>query len=194
VHLTVIAAVFPIILLGELPDKTMFAALVLASRGRPLQVWIGTSAAFLVHVAIAVSIGEVLFVLVPHRALEVIVAVLFAAGAVYSWHQRDEEEETASVGAARSGLRTVTTAFGVIFVAEWGDLTQILTANLAARYHSALSVGLGAVVALWLVAAIAVVAGSNLLKVLSVRTLRIVTAVVLTGLAVYSAVLAATAG
>ncbi len=44
------------------------------------------------------------------------------------------------------------TAFLVFFVAEWGDLTQILTANLAARYHSALSVGLGATLALWAVA------------------------------------------
>ncbi len=78
----------------------------------------------------------------------------------------------------------------MIFVAEWGDLTQIITANLAARYHDPLSVGVAAVLALWLVAAIAVLAGSNLLRVLSVRTLRIVTAVILLALAVYSAVTA----
>jgi putative Ca2+/H+ antiporter (TMEM165/GDT1 family) len=120
------------------------------------------------------------------------VAVLFAAGALYSWRQRDAEEESAEVSAARSGWRTLTTAFGVIFVAEWGDLTQILTANLAARYHDPLSVGLGAWAALLLVAGIAVVAGSNLLRVLSVRALRTITAAVLVGLALYSAVQAIT--
>jgi putative Ca2+/H+ antiporter (TMEM165/GDT1 family) len=192
VHLAVVAAVLPLIFVGELPDKTMFASLVLASRGRPLQVWLGAAGAFVVHVAIAVSIGEALFAVVPHRALEVVVAVLFAAGAAYSWRQRNDGEEEASISAARTGLRTFTTAFGVIFVAEWGDLTQILTANLAARYHSPLSVGLGAVIALWLVAALAVVAGTNLLKVVSVRSLRIITAVVLVGLAAYSGVSAIT--
>jgi putative Ca2+/H+ antiporter (TMEM165/GDT1 family) len=188
VHIAIVAAVLPLIFVGELPDKTMFASLVLSSRGRPLQVWLGAAGAFVVHVVIAVSIGETLFAVVPHRVLEVVVAVLFAAGAVYSWRHRNDVGEEASVSAARTGLRTFTTAFGVIFLAEWGDLTQILTANLAARYHSPLSVGVGAVAALWLVAAIAVVAGTNLLRVLSVRNLRIMTTAVLIALAAYSGV------
>jgi hypothetical protein len=53
----------------------------------------------------------------------------------------------------------VLTAFLVIFIAEWGDLTQILTANLAAKYHSALSVGVGSTLALWAVATVAVASG-----------------------------------
>lgn len=77
----------------------------------------------------------------------------------------------------------MTTAFVVIFLAEWGDLTQILTANLAAHYHSPLSVGIGAVLALWSVAAIAVIGGQGLLRFINIRTLRIVTAVVLVALA-----------
>jgi Ca2+/H+ antiporter, TMEM165/GDT1 family len=63
-------------------------------------------------------------------------------------------------------------------LAEWGDLTQILTANVAARYHSPLSVGIGAVLALWAVAGIAVIGGQGLLRYINIRTLRIVTAVV----------------
>ncbi|MBO0694332.1 MAG: TMEM165/GDT1 family protein, partial [Acidimicrobiaceae bacterium] len=153
---------------------------------------LGAAGAFLIHVVIAVSIGEAIFALLPHRAVEVFVAVLFAGGAVYSWLTRNEKEEEADVSVAPSGWRMGLAAFGVIFVAEWGDLTQIITANLAARYHSALSVGVGAVVALWLVAAIAVAAGSNVLRVVSVRVLRMVTAVVLLGLAAYSAVNAIT--
>jgi putative Ca2+/H+ antiporter (TMEM165/GDT1 family) len=186
VDVAIIATVFPLVFLGELPDKTMFASLVLASRGRPLAVWAGAAAAFTVHVVIAVSVGVALFKILPHRAVDGSVAVLFAAGAVYSFLIRNQEEETAEVVEARSAWRTAGTAAAVIFVAEWGDLTQIITANLAARYHNALSVGLGALFALWAVAGIAVVSGTGLLRVLSVRTLRLVTAVVLVALAAYT--------
>lgn len=186
-NLAVAAAVFPVIFLGELPDKTMFASLVLASKGRPGAVWVGAASAFLLHVIIAVTVGVVLFHLVDHRILDVAVAVLFFAGAAYSWHIRNETEnddDAAAVGG--SALRTAATATGVIFIAEWGDLTQILTANLAARYHSAVSVGVGALLALWAVVAIAVIGGSGLMRVLSVRTLRVVTAFVLVGFGTFS--------
>jgi putative Ca2+/H+ antiporter (TMEM165/GDT1 family) len=77
----------------------------------------------------------------------------------------------------------MTTAFVVIFLAEWGDLTQILTANLAAHYHSPFSVGLGALLALWAVAGLAVVGGQSLLRFINIKTVRLVTAVVLLALA-----------
>jgi len=187
VNLAVAATVFPIIFLGELPDKTMFASLVLASKGRPFAVWAGAALAFLVHVVIAVSVGVAVFELLPHRVVDALVALLFLVGAVYSFRIRNQEEESADVTAPRSGLRTAATATAVIFVAEWGDLTQILTANLAARYHSPLSVGIGALLALWAVAAVAVVSGSSLLRIISVHTLRVATAVVLVALSIYSA-------
>jgi Ca2+/H+ antiporter, TMEM165/GDT1 family len=166
----------------------MFASLVLASKGRPIAVWAGAAAAFTVHVVIAVSVGVALFKLLPHRVVDGVVAVIFLAGAVYSYLIRNQQEEAVGVSEARSAWRTSITAAAVIFVAEWGDLTQIITANLAARYHSPVSVGVGALAALWAVAAIAVASGTGLLRVLSIRTLRIVTALVLVALAVYSAV------
>jgi putative Ca2+/H+ antiporter (TMEM165/GDT1 family) len=183
VNFAIAAAVFPLVFLGELPDKTMFASLVLASRGRPLAVWTGAAAAFLAHVVIAVTIGVAVFHLFPHRAVEGIVAVLFFAGAVYAWRVRERPDEERQVAEALSRRRTVATAAAVIFVAEWGDLTQILTANLAARYHSPLSVGVGAVLALWAVAALAVVAGQGLLRFFSIKSARTLTAVVLLVLA-----------
>jgi putative Ca2+/H+ antiporter (TMEM165/GDT1 family) len=186
VSFAVAASVFPIIFLGELPDKTMFASLVLASRGRPLAVWVGAALAFVIHAAIAVTVGVVLFHIVPHRVLDGIVAAAFFVGAAYSFDIRNQEEETAEATAVGSPVRTALTALGVIFVAEWGDLTQILTANLAARYHSVFAVAVGAVLALWAVAALAVIGGSSLLKILSVRTLRLVTAVILVALGAYS--------
>jgi Ca2+/H+ antiporter, TMEM165/GDT1 family len=190
-HLTVIAAVFPLIFLGELPDKTMFATLVLASRSRPLAVWGGAAAAFAVHVVIAVAVGAALFALIPRRGLDAVVAAMFLAGAVYAYLIRNHDEATRSVRPASSAWRVAAGATLVIFIAEWGDLTQILTANLAAHYHSPVSVGLASLMALWAVAALAVVSGANLLRFLSVRILRLVTAAVLLALAVYSAVQAA---
>ncbi len=184
--LAIVVAVFPVIFLGELPDKTMFASLVLATRGRPLAVWVGAAGAFLVHVVIATTVGVALFRLLPTRVVDAIVAVMFAGSAVWAFRETGAEESDLVNREMASHGRVVTTAFLVIFVAEWGDLTQILTANLAAHYHSALSVGLGAVLALWLVAAIAVTGGARLLQHLSVKAVRRVTGVVLVGLAIYS--------
>jgi putative Ca2+/H+ antiporter (TMEM165/GDT1 family) len=193
VELGIVFAVFPIIFVGELPDKTMFASLVLATRGRPFVVWLGAAAAFAVHVVIAITIGVALFHLLPHRALQAIVAAMFFAGGVLALREarkpRDEEELVEREVASHQ--RVAVTAFLVIFLAEWGDLTQLLTANLAAHYHNALSVGVGALLALWAVAALAVVAGQSVLRLVDIATVRIVTAVVLfglTGWAVWEAV------
>jgi putative Ca2+/H+ antiporter (TMEM165/GDT1 family) len=188
-NLVVVAAVFPIIFIGELPDKTMFASLVLSTRGKPFSVWLGAAGAFTVHVVIATTIGVALFHLIPHRILDGVVAVMFLAGAALALREATKEEQEEEELVAResvSGRRVLTTSFIVIFLAEWGDLTQILTANLAAHYHSPLSVGVGAALALWAVAGLAVIGGQSLLKFINIRTLRIITAVALTGLAVFS--------
>ncbi len=184
--LGIAAAVFPIIFIGELPDKTMFASLVLATRGRPRAVWLGAAAAFLVHVVIATTIGVGLFALLPHRAVDGLVAALFLGGAVYAFIEGNRDETKLIQHEAATGRRVVSTAFVVIFLAEWGDLTQILTANLAAHYHSALSVGVGALLALWSVAALAVASGQTLLRVFSLKVIRRVTGAVLLVLAGYA--------
>ena len=183
-QLGIVFAVFPIIFLGELPDKTMFASLVLSTRGRPAVVWLGAAAAFAVHVVIAVTIGVAIFHLLPHRAVEAIVAAMFFVGAVLALREarKPRDEEKLIKREAESHQRVAVTAFLVIFLAEWGDLTQILTANLAAHYHNALSVAVGALLALWVVAALAVVAGQSVLRLVNIATVRIVTAVVLFGL------------
>jgi putative Ca2+/H+ antiporter (TMEM165/GDT1 family) len=186
-QLLTVLAVFPVVFLGELPDKTMFASLVMASRGRGLAVWTGAAAAFALHVAIAVTIGVGVFTILPTRVVDAVVAVLFAAGAVWAFTAKDADDEAELVAAeTASHRRVVTTAFAVIFIAEWGDLTQILTANLAARYHSPLSVAIGAVLALWAVAALAVLGGRNLIQRFSVTTVRRVTGVILVALALFS--------
>ncbi len=180
---------FPMIFLAELPDKTMFANLVMATKGRPVQVWLGAAGAFVVHVAIAVTVGVALFAVLPHRAIEAVVAAMFLFGALYAWRERARTEDEKAVRHT-SGHGAALTAFVVIFLAEWGDLTQILTANLAAKYHDLLAVGLGSVLALWAVAGVAVVGGQTLLRFVNVSTVRKVTSVVLLGLAAYTLSLA----
>jgi Ca2+/H+ antiporter, TMEM165/GDT1 family len=185
------AAVFPVIFFGELPDKTMFASLVLASRGKPIAVWFGAAAAFLVHVVIATTIGVAIFKLLPERVVSALVAVMFLAGAIYAYRESAKDESELVAHEAATHQRVVTTAFMVIFIAEWGDLTQILTANLAAHYHSAISVGVGATAALWTVALLAVAGGQGLLRVVPLKVVRRVTAgilLILAGVAVYTAV------
>ena len=179
---------FPVIFIGELPDKTMFASLVMSTRGRPRYVWLGAAGAFVVHVAIAVTVGVALFALLPKSAVDAVVAAMFVLGALYAWREsREDEDPSAAAPAERSKHGVVLTAFIVIFLAEWGDLTQILTANLAARYHNPLSVAVGSVLALWAVAAVAVASGQTLLKFVKISTIRKFTAVMLLLLAGYSA-------
>ncbi len=205
---TVAALVFP----AELPDKTFIASLVLSTRFRPLLVWLGVAGAFVVHAAIAVGAGSLLRLL-PHEAVQIVVAVLFAGGAAYLLFvpesaEEDKGEQVAEAapgqaqpvtpGRAEPGepggasvRRALLTSFGVVFVAEWGDLTQILTANLAARYHDPLAVFTGATVGLWAVAAIAVVAGRALPRLIPLTLIRRLAGIALLGFAVASAVSAA---
>jgi len=184
VNPVVLATVFGIVFVGELPDKTMFASLLLAARGRVLLVWLGVAAAFVVHVAIAVTVGGVLFTLLPHRLVQGVVALMFLVGALMAYRDTGEEDDEIAddTGYRFDGMRTIVTAFVVIFIAEWGDLTQILTANLAARYDNAIEVGIAATAALWAVAAIAMVAGKAMRR-LPVSLVRKATAVVLVILA-----------
>ena len=188
----VIGAVFAVIFVGELPDKTMFASLVMSTRGHPFAVWLGSAGAFLVHVVIATTLGTVLFHLLAPRVVDAVVAVIFLVGAglvtaeAVREYKRKGHPEPPPVPLPRPG-RTAATAFAVIFAAEWGDLTQLLTANMAAHYHDPLSVATGATLALWAVSAIAVTGGRWLSSVIDAVAIRIGTAVLLAGLGLYTA-------
>ena len=188
----VIGAVFAVIFIGELPDKTMFASLVMSTRGHPFAVWLGSAGAFLVHVVIATTLGTVLFHLLAPRVVDAVVAVIFLVGAglvtveAVREYKRKDHPEPPPVPPPRPG-RTAATAFAVIFAAEWGDLTQLLTANMAAHYHDPLSVATGATLALGAVSAIAVTSGRWLSSVIDAVAVRIGTAVLLAGLGAYTA-------
>ena len=186
----VIAIAFGLVFVAELPDKTAVAGLVLGTRFPWRWVYAGVAAAFLTHVVIAVVAGSLL-TLLPHRLVEAVVAVLFVLGAALIWREGRESPEEPSAEVAdplnrTSFWRVAGVGYGVIFVAEWGDLTQILTANLAARYHDPLSVGIGAVLGLWAVALLAILGGKSLLRVLPMVWITRIAALVMLGLGAYS--------
>jgi putative Ca2+/H+ antiporter (TMEM165/GDT1 family) len=180
-------AAFLIILPAELPDKTVFAALVMGSRYRPIFVFAGAAAAFAVHVALAVAAGGLL-ALLPHRPVQAIAGILFLTGAVLLWRQRSEEgdEDIADPGRRKQFLPVAAMAFTVVFVAEFGDLTQILTVSLAARYGDPLAVGIGSTLALWVAAGAAIVGGRSLLKIIPMTWLTRGAALVMLVLAGFS--------
>jgi putative Ca2+/H+ antiporter (TMEM165/GDT1 family) len=236
VNFSLLAAVFGIVFVAELPDKTALASLVLGTRYRPGAVLAGVAAAFALHVIIAVAAGSALS-LAPRRIVEAVVAVLFLAGAVLMLrrgqrgHRDDQEDEEhhevpaslqesltqdANLGFAggepskhtatavltrpryerrvqRDRLwKVAATSFGVLFVAEFGDLTQIAIANLAARYHDPLAVGVGGALGLWAVGGLAILGGRQLLRWIDLIWIARTAALIMAALGVVSAAHAVT--
>jgi len=188
--LSTLAVTFGLIFVAELPDKTMVATIVLASRYRPLPVWAGAAVGMVCNSVVAVAAGRLLELL-PHRTVEAVVTAFFAGGALFLLLGRERTAERRGeegAGKVHSGRRIAMASFGVIVLAEVGDITQILTANLAARYRDPLSVFVGATLALVVVAGIGVVGGRALLRVLPLGTIRRVAGVILAGFAVYNLV------
>jgi putative Ca2+/H+ antiporter (TMEM165/GDT1 family) len=178
--LATIAIVFGSIFLVELPDKTFIATLVLATRFRPLYVWIGVCLAFAVQTIVAVTVGGLLAQL-PKRPVEVFAAVMFLVGGVIlirgagkaDAEEAETEEEFSHKGAATAvGLKAVGVSFGVLFLAEWGDLSQLLTASMVLQFKEPVSVFIGAFLALATVSALAAVLGRALLARVRLATIR----------------------
>jgi putative Ca2+/H+ antiporter (TMEM165/GDT1 family) len=185
ISLTVTAVVFGVVFLAELPDKTALAGLVLGTRYRALYVFAGVAAAFAVHVTLAVAAGGVL-TLLPQQIVRALTGVLFLGGAAVLLMKKGEGEAEVRKPENQSFWKVFGAGFMLILVAEFGDLTQIMTANLAARYDDPLSVGIGAVLALWSVAAIGIVGGKTLMRRVPLKLITKVAALVMLGLGVWS--------
>ncbi len=177
--LVVVALAFAAIFLVELPDKTFIATLVLSTRFRPLLVWLGVGLAFTVQTGIAVGLGTAASLL-PVTWVRVAAVVLFVAGALVLFRAarsadaeeaRTEEEFAERAGDPKQGLKAVGASFLVLFAAEWGDLSQLLTLSLVAKYDDPVSVFAGALGALLAVSGLAVLVGRVLLSRIRLRTL-----------------------
>lgn len=166
------AMVFGAIFIVELPDKTFIAALVLSTRYRPLAVWVGVGLAFFAQTLIAVAAGGLLAML-PKTPVHVVAMCIFLIGAFLLFRsaptadaeeQAQEEEFAAKAAVTRTGWSAVGASFLVLFAAEWGDLSQLLTASMVAKHGHPVSVFIGAWAALLVVSGLAIVAGQVLLK------------------------------
>lgn len=181
------AVVFP----AELPDKTMLATVVLVARHRrPGWVWAGAVSAFTVHVVVAVVAGGAIGRL-PRGPVQLGVAALFLVGAVLlvrAAREHDDEEVGAEAAVASAARATFIGSFGLIVAAEWGDLTQLATASLAARSGEPLSTGAGALAALAAVAALAATFGRQLIARVPLRKVNAVGAAVFAALALWTLV------
>jgi len=183
------ATVFP----AELPDKTMIATILLVTRfRRPGWVWVGAVGAFTVHVVVAVAAGS-LIGLLPDTLVKIVVAALFTVGSVLLFRagraaEHDHHHGETPVEASATVAATIAGSFGLIVLAEWGDLTQLATASLAAKSGSPVSTGAGALLALASVAAIAAFSGRQLVARVPIHRVNYVGAAVFAGLAVWTVV------
>lgn len=184
----------------ELPDKTFVATLVLSTRYRPLAVWLGVVAAFGVQCLVAVLAGTLISRL-PRQPVELVAAALFAVGAVILLRgarrgetsaEEAEQEYADRVAVPRSGWRASGASFLILFTAEWGDLSQLLTAGLVASGKPALPVFLGSWAALAAVSGAAVLLGRWLMKRVRLSLVRYVGATVCAVLAVITVISALT--
>jgi putative Ca2+/H+ antiporter (TMEM165/GDT1 family) len=175
------ATAFILVVPVELPDKTFVATLVLATRYRPWPVWVGVTVAFGVQSLVAVAAGR-LIALLPPLPVRLVAAALFALGAVAlirsarraaAAEKEQEEEFERKLGwEKRSGVRAAAASFLVLFAAEWGDLSQLLTVGLVARGGHPVAVFIGSWGGLAVISATAVVLGRMLLRYVSLALIQ----------------------
>jgi putative Ca2+/H+ antiporter (TMEM165/GDT1 family) len=176
----VIGLTFLAIFVVELPDKTFLATLVLATKYRPILVWIGVGLAFAVQTVVAVLLGHAVSFL-PDNVVRAFAGAIFLVGAVIliregRSHQVADGEDVRTKDV--HGLQAVIASFLVLFAAEWGDLSQLLTISLVAKYQEPAAVFVGALAALLVVSGLAVVAGRQLQRFVKLHVLHYVGAAV----------------
>ena len=188
--------VFGAIFVVELPDKTFIAALVLSTRYRPLAVWIGVGIAFGVQCLVAVTVGAVA-TLLPETLVKSVTLLIFLVGAFVlvrtapgadAAEQETEQEYEARATEPKTFFKAMVASFLVLFAAEWGDLSQLLTISFVTRFDDHVDVFLGAWAALLTVSGLAILAGRVLLRYLRLSLLHYIGAGVCLVLAVVTLV------
>jgi putative Ca2+/H+ antiporter (TMEM165/GDT1 family) len=159
--------VYGVVFVAELPDKTALAALVLATRHKAMAVFLGSAAALAIQSLVAVAAGQLL-TLLPARPVHIVAGLVFLISAVVMWIRHEDVRDIAADDSASTSFWGSTwTVFGIVFIAEWGDLTQLATGALAARYAAPVAVFVGATAALWTVTALAAFLGNRASKTFS---------------------------
>jgi putative Ca2+/H+ antiporter (TMEM165/GDT1 family) len=162
---------FGVVFLAELPDKTMFATIVLATRyRRPLAVVIGVTLAMGVHSVLAVVVGEGLRQL-PRTPTELAVAAVFIVGGALLL-RGGTTGDGVHAAPVHSAWGVIGRSALIIGIAEFGDFTQLATVGIVADRGYPAAVAAGSLGAHIIVAVLAVLAGTWLQKRLPVSTVR----------------------
>jgi len=142
IFFTTFAAVFIAEIVG---DKLLYTTSVLAARYRTAPIMIGMAVAFMAKMGVAVLVGEAISKL-PRILVATITAISFLSVAIVLWRKPDRKDE--SKQQEHTHRKAAMVSFAAIFFSEWGDVGQVTAATLAAKYHLAFVVWLGAVSAM----------------------------------------------
>lgn len=157
-----------VVALAEMGDKTQLVALTLASRfQRPWTVMLGILIATVLNHTLASSVGVWAASLVPEAVLAWALGLSFVAFGIWTLVP-DRVDETRS----QDGWGPLLTTTVVFFLVEMGDKTQLATVALGARYHSTIAVTAGTTLGMLLADGLAVLAGSRLTRMVSIRMIR----------------------
>lgn len=172
------AWIFGVTTVAELPDKTAIATVMMAAHENPLGVFAGVSTAFVIQNIVAVAFGGFIGML-PAKWVHMGAGLLFIIMGIFMWLRKDSESGQGKTATDIKGFwKSAQTSFWVIFVAEWGDLTQISTAAFAAKYEQdVMLVFSAATLSLWFVTALAVFVGVRAKKFMNLNLLKKVGAV-----------------
>jgi putative Ca2+/H+ antiporter (TMEM165/GDT1 family) len=174
----------------ELPDKTFLATMIMATKARPLMVVLGGSTALVIQMGLAVGAGSLL-TLIPVHWKDLVVGLLFLAGGAYLLFVPESAEEEkgrreADIERASTHWKEITTAFVVVFIGEFGDLTQIQAANFEAKLHQPLEVFLASSIAMIAVSFLAAYSGRALQRIMPLKRIRLGGGLIFTGLGIWT--------
>ena len=151
---------FLLIALAEFGDKSQLVCMTLAARHHGLPVVLGAIAAFAILNLLAVLFGAAIAAWLPEWVVTLAVAVLFAVFGISALRYKDEDNDENIE--EKPGHSVFATTFLLIFLAEFGDKTQIAVAGLGSTTNTA-AVWLGATLALAGTSLLGVFAGRKLL-------------------------------
>ncbi len=150
---------FLLIALAEFGDKSQLVCMTLAARHRGLPVVLGAVTAFAVLNGLAVLFGAAVAAWLPEWLVTAAVALLFA---IFGWKALRYEDEDDDGVEEKPGHGIFVTTLLLIFLAEFGDKTQIAVAGLGSTIP-ATAAWTGATLALATTSLVGVVAGRKLL-------------------------------
>jgi Ca2+/H+ antiporter, TMEM165/GDT1 family len=183
--LSVVGTTFALISLAEIGDKSQLVCMTLATRHRALPVMVGVSLAFIILNLLAVAFGATVAAFIPQWVTALTVGALFGLFGVQMLRNGDEDEDDDEDVEEKSGHSVIITTFLLIFMAEFGDKTQLAVAGLSGSYDP-IAVWIGGTVALIFISALGVVAGRKILSKIPEKTLHKVSGIFFLVLAAFS--------